>query len=445
MSSSDFGSSCASKSAAHDANEGAVHDVIVCGAGPAGLAAAVGLATVGLDVAVCGFLPRDTADLPDLRTAALFAPAIRWLDAAGVWSHLAPACQELAGIRLIDDTGSVFRAPETTFLARDAGLERLGYNCPNPAIIAALLARVSELGNVTTYLGRPIVAVEGPGDGDGWAAVTLGPGTSYSGASPGASQAPVKLRAALVVAADGRRSLAREAAGLDVRRWDCRQTALTAQFRHSRPHDGISTEFHRPGGPFTVVPMPGKASALVWLDRPGAVDRLMSLGDDAFRGALEERLCGLLGDVKDVSRRGTFPLVGLVARDFAARRIALVGETAHAFPPIGAQGLNLSLRDVATLCEAVAGAGRNGGDIGADATLESYARRRRIDVTSRAYGVELLGASLTSLVLPSWLLRGPLLHTVNAVPGLKSRLILAGLGEPYAALPGPDVTVSQVA
>ncbi|MCB1510733.1 MAG: FAD-dependent monooxygenase, partial [Hyphomicrobiaceae bacterium] len=345
--------------------------------------------------------------------------------------HLAAASTEVRGIRLIDDTAALLRAPETTFHARDAGLDRLGYNCPNPAIVAALLQRLTELDGVTTYLGRPIMAVTAPKQGadTGHVSVELGSLSDDSASSN------LQLTARLAVAADGRRSIARAAADISVRTWDCGQAALTAQFRHTRTHEGISTEFHRPGGPLTTVPLAGNSSALVWLDRPGAVQRRMTRSDDAFQSELEERLNGMLGDVTWVSPRRTFPLQGLVARTFGARRVALIGETAHAFPPIGAQGLNLSLRDVATVCGVVSEALPTGGDIGAGAVTQAYAGRRQVDVATRAYGVDLLGATLTSVLMPTSLLRAPVLHALNALPALKRRLIWAGLGEPYKPAP----------
>ena len=403
----------------HD-SVGDVFDVIVCGAGPAGLASACGLANAGLRVAVCGYRPAHSPSNPDMRTAALFVPAISYLKSLCVWDKLAPSCTALYGIRMIDDTGDLLRAPETLFHAADAGLDVLGYNCPNTDIVDVLSATLASDGRVACFFECHIEAVVHDGAGDD------GPVSVYL-TSP-REQRRVRLSARLVVAADGRRSLARDAAQISTRQWDCRQSALTAQFTHSRPHDGISTEFHRKGGPVTVVPMPGNRSALVWLDRPGAVGRLMDLDEDAFRRALEARLHGLLGQVSDVSLRRTFPLTGHVATSMAANRTALVGEAAHAFPPIGAQGLNLSLRDVAALADVAAEACKVGDDPGSNRVLDLFARRRRADVASRAYGVDLLGASLTSVFLPASLLRGAVLHTLNAIPGLKRRAIEQGLG-----------------
>lgn len=399
-----------------------VFDVIVCGAGPAGLASACGLADAGLRVAVCGYRPAHSPTNPDMRTAALFVPAIAYLKSLGVWGALAPSCAALYGIRMIDDTDDLLRAPETLFHATDVGLDVLGYNCPNTDVVGVLSATLASDDRVTCFFESHIDAVvHNAAPGDGPVSVHL--------TSP-RSQHRVRLSARLVVAADGRRSLARDAAGIPTRQWDCRQSALTAQFAHSRPHDGISTEFHRKGGPVTVVPMPGNRSALVWVDRPGAVNRLMALDEDRFGQALEARLHGLLGQVSDVTPRRTFPLTGHVAAAMAGNRTVLVGEAAHAFPPIGAQGLNLSLRDVATLADVTAEACRLGDDPGGDRVLDTFSRRRHADVASRAYGVDLLGASLTSVFLPASLLRGAVLHAVNAIPGLKRRLIEQGLGAP---------------
>ena len=122
------------------------------------------------------------------------------------------------------------------------------------------------------------------------------------------------LAARLVVGADGRQSLCRQAAGISARTWGYEQSAVACTFSHQRPHRGISTEFHRPAGPFTVVPSPGNASSLVWVERPSTAEALAALPEPDFRAALEERLQGLLGGVGDIGPRAVFPLSGLIGR-----------------------------------------------------------------------------------------------------------------------------------
>ena len=412
-------------------------DVIVCGAGPVGLAAALALADTGAAVAICGELPEDAPANPDLRTAALFAPQIEILAGLGIWPGLEASCAPMRGIRLVDDMGHVLRAPETLFMARDADLPELGHNCPNPALVGALAGALRDRPEIDCRFGARVISVEH--DPDHEAATPVVRFTV-----PGRAKVE-ELRAPLIVAADGRNSLARTAAGIGTRTWDTRQSALTAHIHHSEPHHGISTEFHRPGGPVTVVPMPGDRSALIWVDRPGAIRQLVAQESARAIHLVADELHGLLGEIREISPLRSFPLTGRVARRLAGRRTAVIGEAAHVFPPIGAQGLNLSLRDVATLAETVGEARSGGEDIGSDAVLEAYARRRLVDTHLRAHGVDLLGATLTSAWPAPALVRGATLHAVNASPALKRAMILQALGPrlqaPRAGLTQPHTSL----
>jgi 2-octaprenyl-6-methoxyphenol hydroxylase len=200
------------------------------------------------------------------------------------------------------------------------------------------------------------------------------------------------LRADLVVGADGRQSFCRESAGIGVRRWSYEQTAIVCNFRHTRPHHGACTEFHYSSGPFTVVPLPGEASSLVWVERPDRAKHLAAMNDEEFMGELAARLDGLVGDIVETGARGAFPLSGLVARKLTAARLALVGEAAHVMPPIGAQGLNLGFRDAADLADCTAGAA----DPGDPKVLAAYEARRRSDIFVRTLAADLLNRTLIS-------------------------------------------------
>ena len=383
-------------------------EIIVVGAGPAGLAAGCALAAAGLSVTVVG--PPAPADADrEGRTAALFPAALAVLDAMGVLSDVAPVSAAITAIRIVDDMGRLLRAPEVRFDAADMGLAVLARNIPNGPLVRALEGRAASL---PTLQRRPETATEVVPDPTG-VTVRLTGGAC--------------LRAALVVAADGRRSMAREAAGIAVDAWTYPQTAITTAFSHSRPHGGVSTEFHRPAGPFTVIPLPSDRSALVWLESPAEAERLTGLDDAAFRGVVQERLNGLLGAVGAIAPRVGYPMGGLIAAQRGARRIALVGETAHAFPPIGAQGLNLTLRDIAELTRLVAAAQGAGKDIGDDGVVAAYDAARSGDVARRVYGVDLLNRSL--LAGPAaGLARGAGLHVLHAVPALKRFAMRQGYG-----------------
>jgi 2-octaprenyl-6-methoxyphenol hydroxylase len=383
---------------------------IVVGGGPAGLAAALALAATGLTTRLAAGPHRPGGHDRDRRTAALFAGSIELLRNLGVWDACAPHCAPLKAIRLVDDTGRFLKAPEVTFHASEAGLEAFGYNVPNGILLDALMARAAAaegLTLLTTQGARSIIA------GRDQVSVTLAEGQTMS--------------APLVVAADGRTSPTREAAGITVTTWSYPQTAVVTWFTHQRDHDGVSTEFHRPVGPFTTVPMPGRASSLVWVEEPGEAQRLVALGEAEFRRAIETRLAGLLGSVGEIGPRAAFPLSGLTPDVFGRNRVALVGESGHVIPPIGAQGLNLGLRDAATLADCAGEALAAGRDPGGRGVMEHYSALRSPDVTGRITTVDILNRTLLSPYLPVHLLRGLGLHVLNSVGPLRRKLVQEGV------------------
>lgn len=392
-------------------NETLSHDVVVIGTGPAGLASALALAQPGLRVAAVGLTPTK----PDTRTAALFAGSIVLLDNLGVGDDLRTAGEAITGIRIIDDTGALLRAPEVTFTAAEVGMDRFGYNIHNSALTEALRARAADVDNLTLIEG---------------AATEI---------HPGADRVAVRLAdgrtltANLLVGADGRQSMSREAAGIRTKGWHYEQCAVTCTFAHQRPHGGISTEFHRSAGPFTVVPSAGLWSSLVWVERPGEAERLVGLDEGAFRQAIEERLQGLLGSVGEIGPRGMFPLSGMSAEAAGRERVALVGEAVHVIPPIGAQGLNLGLRDAACIADCVGDALAVGNDIGAAPVLDAYGRMRRTDIASRVWAIDVLNRTLLSPLPPVQALRGMGLFALKAVGPLRRLAIREGLSPSFVA------------
>jgi 2-octaprenyl-6-methoxyphenol hydroxylase len=375
-------------------------EIAVVGAGPAGLAAAIALRQAGWNALCAG--PAPDPQRPDRRTTALLGGSMRFLQGLGLWDSLRSAAAPLRVLRIIDRTGRLFRAPDTVFDAAEIGEEAFGYNIPNAALVDALLTRLGD-----AHLATPgVEAVKADGDR---VRLTL----------PGGEE----LRTRLAVGADGRNSLCREAAGIGARRWAYDQTAIAANFRHSRPHHGACTELHFPAGPFTVVPLPGDWSSLVWVERPAEAARLMALDEAGFTAAITERLEGLLGDVGETGARGAFPLSGLVARGVARDRIALVGEAAHVMPPIGAQGLNLGFRDVADLVRCLGGAH----DPGAPDVLARYERARRGDVIARTLAADLLNRTLISGLMPYQLARGVGLAGLALLPPLRRFAMRQGM------------------
>ena len=384
--------------------------IAVVGGGLTGMAAALALARAGVHVAL---IVKAGAPPLDLRTAALFPASVQLLRNLGVWEACEAEATVLAAIRIVDDTGWLLRAPETQFCAADLGLPALAWNIANCALGRALEAGIARCPGVIRIETAATPSYSSTADGIviGWAEGS-------------------EITARLVVAADGRESPLRAFAGISVARHQHDQTALVTTFAHSRPHRNVSTEIHREAGPLTTVPMPGNRSSLVWVERPREAARLAALEGPAFVAQLQQRLHGLLGQLSDLTPRMSFRLQDMTTEAFARGRIALVGEAAHVLPPIGAQGLNLGLRDVADLAEAVLTAA----DPGTAEVLEAYNRVRRRDAGVRSRTVSVLNQSLASGALSLQLARGLGLHALNAVPPLK-RLVMQQGATGLAPLP----------
>ncbi|MDX2158864.1 MAG: FAD-dependent monooxygenase [Hyphomicrobiaceae bacterium] len=383
--------------------------VAVVGTGLAGIAAALALADSGVPCVLIGPAPTATSLGRDTRTTALFGGSIELLRHVGVWDHLAGKTQPLQALRLIDATGALVRAPEVLFQSREIGLETFGYNVENRDLLATMWERAES----TPLVRRCEAPARDILPGEDRVEIVLGDGS--------------RLAALLVVGADGEASICRAAAAIAVRRWDYPQVAIATRFSHTRPHGDISTELHRRAGPMTTVPLKGNASSLVWVETRVEASRLMELGQTSFAAELQGHLHGLLGRIGDVGARARFPLSGLEAERLGARRVALVGEAAHRLPPIGAQGLNLGLRDVAWLAGLVGGEMGAGRDPGAPGVLAAYERARRGDVVSRTLAVDALNRALIADLLPGDIMRGAGLAVLRDVPWLRRSVMREGV------------------
>jgi 2-octaprenyl-6-methoxyphenol hydroxylase len=390
-------------------NDGAATEVIVVGGGPAGLLCAIALKTAGIDVLLVAPQPRD-----DHRTTALLAGSVTALTTLGAWDGCRAHAAPLVSIRIVDATGRLVRAPEVTFHAEEIDLDAFGYNIENRHLMAALAARAAALKVARIEVAARTVTSDNQG-----VTVTL---------------ADDVLRARLVIGADGAHSLCRAAAGIGSHRHAYPQSALTLNLAHDRPHGNGATEFHTEHGPLTLVPLPGERSSVVCVLDPTTADALSVMSDAELSAEIERRAFSLLGKMRAEPGRGLFPLATETAHSFARARIALVGEAAHVVPPIGAQGLNLGLRDAATLAEIVADARRQKADVGAPDILARYDGQRRADATSRRIAIDMLNRSLLTGFLPVQGARGLSLFLLDRVGPLRRALMREGIA-PGAAQP----------
>jgi len=299
-------------------------EAVVVGGGPTGLAAALALAQAGRAVAL---IDPSTDTLPPAgRTTAVMAPQAELLRELNAWPAEA-ADAPLRGLRIVNRSDG--NDDEVLFLADELGLDCFAWNVPNAALVQAL--RAAGRDRVTTLEAR-VEAIERR---HGSWRLTLEDGR--------------KVNSTLLVGADGRNSRVRATLGLDVRCHDYDQLANTAKLTIDGGHDNISTEVHKAGGPFTTVPAGSHAVSLVWLERARDGERLADLDDAEFLNAVNANDRGRHGGMTAVEGRAVVPVVGMLAERVAAPGALILGEAAHAVSPLGAQGFNLSLRDVAAL------------------------------------------------------------------------------------------------
>ena len=378
-------------------------DIIVVGGGLAGSAAATALARNNLTVIHLA----PTAP-PDRRTSALMMPSVDFMREAGLIDNPADAGHPLTSIRIIDATSRLIRAPETLFEASEAGLSAFGWNFSN----AALLARFQAAAPASGLDSRDAAVTDYRRDAE-LGVLTLADGT--------------ELCAPLIVGADGKKSLLRTIARIATREHHFAEAALVCDLELSRPIAGTSIEFHYPHGPFTLVPAGGSKANLVWIDEKHTLQQAQSSGPEAVLAAIAQRAQHLFGDITLSSPSFIFPLSTLTVQTAGSSGLALIGESAHAFPPIGAQGLNLGLRDVADLLASVRTADRNRSDWGLDVS-QDYARRRAPDLARTGGMVDTLFRSLLADMLPSQAMRAGGLWALKLLPPLRRQAFALGMG-----------------
>lgn len=402
-------------------------DIFIAGGGIAGLAAAAGFGSLGLHVLCVEPNPPVTSGADegaDLRTTALLQPAREILDAAGVWAKLAPHGTPLEVMRIVDA-----RDPQATahksreFRASDISDLPFGWNVPNWVLRREILARLDELPTVTFATGLHVTSLFTRTE---MARVTLSDGK--------------RITARLVVAADGRHSALRDLAGIGVKTYRYGQKALAFAVTHETPHDNVSTEIHRAGGPFTFVPLPDldgrPRSAVVWMDDGATCQRRMQLDADDFAREATERSAQIYGPLTLVSQRSIWPIISQRADELVGERLALIAEAAHVVPPIGAQGLNMSLADISTLVDLCRASPDTLGSAG---MLSAYLKARSNDVRLRVEGINALNR-ISQFDQPALqTLREWGLGMLHDIPAVRKQTMRLGLGMHAARATGEKV------
>jgi 2-octaprenyl-6-methoxyphenol hydroxylase len=349
------------------------YKVIVAGAGPAGFAAAALLAKEGVATVLVAPVSAD-----DPRTVALMQPSIQLLRYLDIWpGNLEDQTAPLRKLRIIDDTGSLLAAPNLEFESQELNLEAFGWNIPLGLLLPALRKRAEVLG--VTFIEASAIGARSSGDA---IHITL--------------SNTAEISASFCLAADGAKSAIRKAAGIATDTWSYDQTAIATSFTHSMGHENVSTEYHKSAGPFTTVPLPENRSSLVWMERPARAEALMALSDTELAAEIQIETHGELGVISNLGPRKSFPMKGLTAHQFTKDRVILIGEAAHVVPPIGAQGLNMSLRDAAFAADLILASK----DAGSDSLMTEYNASRRAEVLPRQQLIDLMNKSLLLGLVP---------------------------------------------
>lgn len=399
-------------SAVSDGNDGRVFDVVIAGAGYVGLATAVAIrsARPSLSVAIVDAAPAGVWER-DGRASAIAAAACRMLERLGAWQAIAPHAQPITDMIVTDSrTHDPVRPVFLTFGGDVGEGEPFAHMIENRVLNGSLRARAASLG-IDLIEGVAVLGFE------------PGPASTIVHLADGL---PVETR--LLIAADGVKSRLRDMAGIRTVHWDYGQSGIVCTVAHERPHGGRAEEHFLPAGPFAILPLKGRRCSIVWTEESREALRIVALPDDAFHDELERRFGLKLGEIEVVGPRAAYPLGLSVARSFIAERLALVGDAAHVIHPIAGQGLNLGLRDVAALAEAVVDAARLGLDPGSPDVLDRYQRWRRFDTLSMGIATDGLNRLFSNRSDALRLVRDIGLGLVERLPVLKGFFIREAAG-----------------
>jgi len=387
-------------------------DILVIGGGIAGLTCAILLAEQGIKIALVD--PGNPAKFPEPklsgRTVALMEGSLNVIKATGVWEEIAHHCNPLQTMKIIDDSAYKQKTIKAPFSASEIGMEQYGHNVPNSFLHAALWKKALATKNLTLFAPGKLKDFDA---GSGSVMAQLEDGT--------------EIEARLIIGADGRNSVTRELAGISASKHMYGQNAITCVVDHTKPHNNTAIEFHRPGGPLAFVPLPDQQCSVVWVNKAEQAEQIIALKKQDFIARLQEASNGVLGQLSLSVNPECWPLCSIKASKLIAPRVALIAEAAHVMSPITAQGLNLSLRDVASICEVIVDAMRIGMDPGQNNILRLYEKRRRLDIASRVQGVDAMNRIVSQEV--EWVknMRRAAMKAVHTIPPLKRFAMNHGL------------------
>ena len=389
--------------------------MVIAGGGFAGRTLALALAKLaphGFRIALIDAEPPRENGADDARALALTAATRHLLAVLGLWEELAPSAQAIEAIEITDSPLNAALRPH--FLGFDAELRGDGTKAhivEHGALAQMLAAAAAKASAIEVVAPEQVVGYQP----DAFkVAVKLGGGRT--------------IEAALLVAADGKRSRLRERAGIKCVGWSYPQIGIVTTVAHARPHHGKAVQHFLPSGPFAILPLTGNRSSIVWTEERALGEAIVAADASSFLAELTRRFGFRLGEISLAGPRQSFPLDMQIARSFVADRLALIGDAAHVVHPLAGQGLNIGMRDVAALAETLVDATRLGLDIGSAATLERYERWRRFDSAFSAAVMDGLNRLFSNDNAPLRSLRDLGLGLVDKAPALKRFLVNEAAG-----------------
>jgi len=389
-------------------------EVMIVGGGMVGMSLAIALAGAGVEVAVIERFEPGFDQEPDFdgRTSAIAHGSVKIFEGIGAWPYMAAEAGPMWDIRVAD--GNLSDGVSPLFLHydhQDVGDDPFGYIVENRVIRAALARRAAKLRSLELIAPSEIAELTRTASG---VTAVMADGSTVT--------------ARFAVAAEGKFSPTRDAAGIKVRRFDYKQSGIVCSLGHERRHEGVAVELFLPSGPFAMLPMSGNRTNIVWTEKTALAQGFLDLDDAAFLAEVSKRFGDWLGPLTLIGPRFAYPLMLQLSERYTDERLALVGDAAHVVHPIAGQGLNLGLRDVAALAEVIVDARRLGLDIGGGAVLEQYADWRQFDTLTLAGVTDFLNRLFSNDLPMLRMVRDLGLAAVNHTPPLKKFFMQHAMG-----------------